>query len=235
MVLETLRNLPLSVSANFLDRSKGTLVFDLPTSEFVLKMDLSVRQKFPVPPVGRVATFIENQIKKEGVALKAVPSGVLAPPEHHFIAADNDGIPTAFRIQKRVRGTRLSDVELRTLSVDQKKALAQLFWNGFKFNVRDGVNLDLVGTTPNTSHGKRVNLMRCLNPLANSVNILLTEDGVIAWVDVKSKPIPTTYKDSKARILKAAGYLKDFFILQKEIFKESLSTRMNHLPSLTNF
>lgn len=208
MNAESLNHLPIFLKPEYLCRSANTKVFDLPTSGYVLKADLSVAKKSPSPSIFDVLTFIKNMKEREQIAMTSFPASVFAPREHHFIAEGENGIPTAFRIQKKVIGKRVMDIPVADMSKGQKNALGSLFWNGFK-SVLQGTYLDLVGSTGDESYSRWKYIKRSLTPLANSSNILIADDGAVAWIDVKSSQIPSSPKWLVWKAIWATGYLKD--------------------------
>ena len=149
--------------------------------------------------------FIKKERESERKALSMLQRTVIAPIEHHFIAAGSDGFPSPYRIQERIIGKMLRDITPDVIS-QHLEDLNMLIKASVKSFVKYGRVLDLIGLLKNDRKCVIGDLKKYLSPLKNSTSIFITEDHRVAVVDVKVTEGPIHEEAVAALLLYISNY-----------------------------
>lgn len=155
----------------------------------------------------RSTVLIREEQQKEREAKEFLPSGVWALREHHFIGHDEDGLPAPYRVQRHVGGQTLRNIDIDRLDDHQLAILALLIKGSLRVDQKYGKHLDVTGVLNNDPKGIRA-LVRIFYSVRSSVNLLLTTDGRIGFVDAKTAEYGTkSWKSKVAKVTLLSGFL----------------------------
>lgn len=130
--------------------------------------------------------FIKNHLERSRETKSVLNEKIIAPEEHHFIALADDGYPAPFRVQEKISGEKLVNINLRELGREQKRDLGSLIESSIECYRKYGRFMDLVGLIEGKTQAILPELKRHISPLKNSENIFVTGDGRIALIDIES-------------------------------------------------
>jgi len=139
--------------------------------------------------------FISHEVKDDRTVRAFVPLEVKAPEEFHFIIDGDDGFPVAARLQEKVEGKMLKDVEESTLSEENRKALHSLLDASIRCYLSTGRVLDLTGWCGKDEGRFKWLILSMTKPLGGSSNIFVNAEGNLVMIDLK----PSFPGDSIAR------------------------------------
>ncbi len=106
------------------------------------------------------------------------------PQEEWFIFSADDGFPLSGRIQEEIKGKRLKDYGLENLNEQQINILTRLLKANLDCYEQKGCNLDIYGSSNDEENYLRIKQL-VFGMLRRSVNLLVTESGNIALIDLR--------------------------------------------------
>ncbi len=130
--------------------------------------------------------FVKKEREDEKIVAGYIPPHVKAPREYAFISEGPDGFPLPYRVQELVEGRRLKDVDKEELSPQNQKTLDDLVDASVRCYLATGKVIDLTGWSGARGISYRLLSNNLAHPFETSANILLTNDGDLALIDVKS-------------------------------------------------
>ncbi len=119
------------------------------------------------------------------IAIDFIPKQIQTYPEFYLIANGSDGYPTPFKVQCLSKGQTLRDSKTRDLSPKLKSAMDELVAASVKCFFKTGKVFDIVGCTRNDDENPIGEVIRHLNPLKYSSNLLLIDDEKLAFIDAR--------------------------------------------------
>ena len=133
--------------------------------------------------------YISNELVSDAITRKFAKQtpGLVIPEEYYYLETDFHGQPKPYRLQKRQFGRIFSNIPNlpEILNEKHKKILIHLTDATLSCYEERQFHLDLIGFA--CGHEPTFEEIRSAyqTPFINSTNLILRDDGVIAWVDAK--------------------------------------------------
>ncbi len=197
---------PIRINAEASERLGGnwkTKLFEEIGGDYVVKVDHRVQEEtkrnadesdaeYYSKRYAASVSFVQRQKANSDPVRNYIPEGIKTPQEFHLIIDGEDGFPIPIRVQEKVEGKMIRDIDLHDLSDKNRDLLKQLVDSSIKYFLSTGKIIDLAG-----SYGKEdkkisfATLARWLidsatKPIEKSSNIFINKDNILVMVDLNT-------------------------------------------------